>query len=61
MDEKIIHLCIYYTQASENPWMAFARAEDITLDGGGYFWGEGRTKLEALNDLVYQLEAVGLA
>lgn len=47
MGEDIECFGLWYSGADENPWTAYARYDD-----GDEFYGEGRTKREALDDLV---------
>lgn len=50
MDESIVFFSLSFSDVGENPWTAHAMRE--TDDVEVAFFGEGRTKAEALDDLV---------
>jgi glucose dehydrogenase len=51
MDERVTTFSLCWTDTSENPWAAYAYREDEKR----FYIGYGRTKLEALDDLVHAL------
>jgi hypothetical protein len=51
MDERVTYFSLWWTDCDEDPWTAYAYRDD---DDEAFF-GYGRTKREALDNLIHSL------